>query len=121
MVTHNLDIVSETDRVLRITKAVLKEPSPASIASRLSMMFVVPALAGLPPKGGTTNAALYDAHHEQTDLHQRQILHKADAKISVYDHGLLYGDGVFEASASMAARSSASENTIVYDSACHLP
>src|SRR3954449_6130008 len=25
-----------------------------------------------------------------------QLLDKADAKISVYDHGLLYGDGVFE-------------------------
>src|SRR5437870_5007817 len=25
-----------------------------------------------------------------------KILPKADAKVSVYDHGLLYGDGVFE-------------------------
>src|SRR3954452_3902579 len=25
-----------------------------------------------------------------------QLVDKADAKISVYDHGLLYGDGVFE-------------------------
>src|SRR4051812_17151431 len=25
-----------------------------------------------------------------------QLLNKEDAKISVYDHGLLYGDGVFE-------------------------
>ena len=25
-----------------------------------------------------------------------QYFSKADAKISVYDHGLLYGDGVFE-------------------------
>src|SRR3954468_14874912 len=25
-----------------------------------------------------------------------KLLDKADAKISVYDHGLLYGDGVFE-------------------------
>ena len=29
---------------------------------------------------------------------------KDDAKISVYDHGLLYGDGVFEGFASTAAR-----------------
>src|SRR5438105_13866037 len=25
-----------------------------------------------------------------------QLVEKADAKVSVYDHGLLYGDGVFE-------------------------
>src|SRR5689334_7822059 len=25
-----------------------------------------------------------------------QLVDKADAKVSVYDHGLLYGDGVFE-------------------------
>ena len=25
-----------------------------------------------------------------------KLFDKADAKISVYDHGLLYGDGVFE-------------------------
>src|SRR5216684_2065868 len=25
-----------------------------------------------------------------------RLLDKADAKVSVYDHGLLYGDGVFE-------------------------
>ncbi|MEX1224925.1 MAG: branched-chain amino acid aminotransferase, partial [Pirellulales bacterium] len=25
-----------------------------------------------------------------------ELFDKADAKISVYDHGLLYGDGVFE-------------------------
>ena len=29
---------------------------------------------------------------------------KADAKISVYDHGLLYGDGVFEGIRSYAGR-----------------
>ena len=31
---------------------------------------------------------------------------KPDAKISVYDHGLLYGDGVFEGIASIRARRS---------------
>ena len=25
-----------------------------------------------------------------------ELVDKADAKVSVYDHGLLYGDGVFE-------------------------
>ena len=25
-----------------------------------------------------------------------KLVDKADAKLSVYDHGLLYGDGVFE-------------------------
>ena len=29
-------------------------------------------------------------------LHRRQAYEKEDAKISVFDHGLLYGDGVFE-------------------------
>jgi len=33
------------------------------------------------------------------------LLHKEDAKISVYDHGLLYGDGVFEGMRSYAGKS----------------
>jgi branched-chain amino acid aminotransferase len=32
------------------------------------------------------------------------LLHKEDAKISVYDHGLLYGDGVFEGMRSYAGK-----------------
>ena len=35
-----------------------------------------------------------------------KLYDKADAKISVYDHGLLYGDGVFEARSSSARRTS---------------
>src|ERR1700756_2883251 len=33
-----------------------------------------------------------------------KLFDKADAKISVYDHGLLYGDGVFEGIRSYAGR-----------------
>ena len=33
-----------------------------------------------------------------------QFYDKADAKISVYDHGLLYGDGVFEGMRSYGGR-----------------
>src|SRR5947209_14909192 len=44
---------------------------------------------------------------------------KADAKISVYDHGLLYGDGVFEGIRSYAGRVFRLEQHIrrLYDSA----
>jgi len=47
---------------------------------------------------------------------------KADAKVSVYDHGLLYGDGVFEVCASITARCFASRNTTsrLYESARHI-
>jgi len=34
-----------------------------------------------------------------------ELLAKEDAKISVFDHGLLYGDGVFEGLAATAAKS----------------
>src|SRR3984893_8253851 len=34
----------------------------------------------------------------------RKLYDKAEAKISVYDHGLLYGDGVFEGIRSYAGR-----------------
>jgi len=30
------------------------------------------------------------------DLHRRNVLSRRDAKVSVFDHGLLYGDGIFE-------------------------
>ena len=33
-----------------------------------------------------------------------KLFDKADAKISVYDHGLLYGDGVFEGIRSYSGR-----------------
>jgi branched-chain amino acid aminotransferase len=33
-----------------------------------------------------------------------QLVAKEDAKISVYDHGLLYGDGVFEGLRSYGGR-----------------
>ena len=33
-----------------------------------------------------------------------KLYDKADAKISVYDHGLLYGDGIFEGIRSYAGR-----------------
>ena len=33
-----------------------------------------------------------------------QLYDKEDAKISVYDHGLLYGDGVFEGMRSYGAK-----------------
>ena len=40
-----------------------------------------------------------------------KLYDKADAKISVYDHGLLYGDGVFEGIRAYAAGSSGSAST----------
>src|SRR3989440_11656943 len=48
------------------------------------------------------------SHHAERDAYQEEhrmipkvyingkLFEKPDAKISVYDHGLLYGDGVFE-------------------------
>src|SRR5258705_2888531 len=41
----------------------------------------------IPQKPSNTMAAIYI---------NGKIVDKADAKISVYDHGFLYGDGVFE-------------------------
>ncbi len=40
-----------------------------------------------------------------------KLFDKADAKISVFDHGLLYGDGVFEGIRATRAGSSASSST----------
>ena len=48
-----------------------------------------------------------------------KLYDKADAKISVYDHGLLYGDGVFEGIRSYAGRVFRLEQHVdrLYDSA----
>ena len=40
-----------------------------------------------------------------------KLYDKADAKISVYDHGLLYGDGVFEGIRIYDGKVSASRST----------
>jgi hypothetical protein len=40
-----------------------------------------------------------------------ELYPKSEAKISVFDHGLLYGDGVFEGSGSTTASSSSSRST----------
>src|SRR6476661_7886924 len=48
-----------------------------------------------------------------------KLLDKADAKISVYDHGLLYGDGVFEGIRAYNGRIFRAEHHLrrLYDSA----
>src|SRR5687767_11610697 len=52
------------------------------------------------PTPSSPTRAIADGHREQQRSLQiwldGHLVDKADAKVSVYDHGLLYGDGVFE-------------------------
>src|SRR6185369_12272978 len=56
---------------------------------------------GTPPNSHWTNPPLPAYAYAMSDRPLKiwidgKLYDKADAKISVYDHGLLYGDGVFE-------------------------
>ena len=58
--------------------------------------------AGVKGNAGRGFNAAADAKHAGVAAHEPKVyiggklFEKADAKISVFDHGLLYGDGVFE-------------------------
>ena len=75
MVTHDPAIARQADRIVRLVDGRIEErwderitPSAQSSSRIMSLKIYI-------------NGKLYD---------------KEDAKVSVYDHGLLYGDGVFE-------------------------
>ena len=88
MVTHNMEIVADTDRVVRLvagprgTRGGQPRPSPQPLA------------AGVPTV--TLSRKRLRASTMTKVYINGKLFDKADAKISVYDHGLLYGDGVFE-------------------------
>ena len=85
MVTHNMDIVSATDRVVRMVGGVVTEDrEPACVPHPRFLA------AGVIQTGGK-NVAMSSRVYLNGDL-----VPKLDARLSVYDHGLLFGDGVWE-------------------------
>ena len=92
MVTHDLQIAQQADRVVRLAEGRIEEwapswpePSPESADA-----------------GGHRSAGSSPGRSEPPSRMSPKVYiggklyEKADAKISVFDHGLLYGDGIFE-------------------------
>ena len=107
LVTHDLQIAQQADRVVRLAEGRIEEWAPGlrwRESSRSS-----PGERG---RGGSFDAPVANAkggREPPSPMSLKvyiggKLYDKADAKISVYDHGLLYGDGVFEGIRSYSGR-----------------
>ena len=86
MVTHNPQIAAQADRVVRLAEGRIEEWAP-----RLGLIL------GAAAEASPRRRAAAEGHPMSLKVYiNGKLFDKDDAKISVYDHGLLYGDGVFE-------------------------
>ena len=114
LVTHDPHIARQADRVVRLAEGRIEEWSPAGLIGP----GVGIGRSRARSWGGTVWLRFRDAtpgrRTESMDPKvyiNGKLFDKSDAKVSVFDHGLLYGDGVFEGSAPTRAGSSGSSST----------
>ena len=115
MVTHDMAIAAQADRTVRLATANRRGVAGDRLPPRCNAGGRLISACDCRPHAGWQSRCNHTSSQSSPITSfmplkvyiSGKLFDKGDAKISVYDHGLLYGDGVFEGFAATTARSSA--------------